>query len=1045
MSESDVKQIQEWHSIVSLHRSEECIHDIISQKCAATPSAEAIAAWDGSLTYAELESLSTRLACRILQDVKPESFIGIVLNKSKWTAISFLAVLKAGSAVFLVDPSLPDQRIKRMCEIAGAAGVITSLDQVDRVSGFGFKIFIAEDREPPHTQLPKVSPNHAAYLGSTSGSSGDPKAVFASYSFVISVLDHMDALLNGGCLCIPSAEQVQNDLAGAITALNANFVEMTPSVARVIDPQSVPCLKTVVLTGEAATRADLDKWVGRVNLKTCYGQSENSQGTLLDSKTEASSPGDMGFPFAAHCWVVSTDSTQLVPIGEEGELWVESACLARGYLGNEEQTAAAFINDPAWFKKIYPEKSARFLRTGDLVRQCETGLFQYVGRLGTQVKLRGQRIELTEVEAQLGKQFPGCNAVAEIVKTGQDDNDAVLAAFIAVDDRADGPLFATTTPKFASQVQEAIVRIGEILPRFMIPQSFVPLTVLPLTLSGKLNRRLLREKAAELGGRLQTYHLLSTKKHRAPSSDEEFSLQRICADVLAIKQDISMDSTFFELGGNSLSAMKLVSKAREAGFSFTTSNIFQQFPLARLAEFRGDIVQKQTSDGSSARKERFMQSLPPDIDPENVADIFPCTQTQQWLFSNHDGGSMVFNFTGTLDSERLKRACQGLVAAHTSLRSVFIHHETLIQIVLKEITLPWAEHHTQDTASTTERISTECRTNAKQVFATNRLPMQFTLVTGPNKHALIIQLSHAQTDGSSQQTLISDLCALYKNPNAKIQHTDFIPYFEAIARRQTPESFSFWKSRLAGSSPTSLPLPPTNTQKESPRPVIYATSIPIKAPPVGITLATAIKAAWARTLQETTGQSDIRFAQLTSMRDADLGSESSSVPNLLRVLGPCINRVPVRVDFAKRLSYCRDQGQTVHDLFREIQNQYSECIPHQAAEYTSQTASENVSETLIMHQNFELSRRFELSPDLVCELGEWVATADPGDRFELMTEENHSTGELGVEAVASSAVCGSEEELGALVDRFCGILGVFLERPGAVLEGVSLINDRNSC
>jgi hypothetical protein len=404
---------------------------------------------------------------------------------------------------------------------------------------------------------------------------------------------------------------------------------------------------------------------GKVNLKTVYGQSENSLGALADVKTAASSPSDMGYAWAANCWIVNVqDHNQLAPIGACGELLLEGPCLAKGYLNNKEHTTAAFIYNPTWLQDVRPGENGRFLKTGDLVRyRPEDGLLQYVGRNGTQVKLRGQRIELAEVEFQLKRQFPeSATVVADIVAPLQGSfHNSILVAFITVmdqgaqDQAATGvPFLVETTADFANRAQKAIASLHETLPGFMVPRAFLPVVSMPLTPSGKLNRRVLRNEAAELGSRLQQYHLLSKKLHHPPSTESELKIQRICARILSVEpMSINMNHNFFEAGGNPLLAMQLVSEAREIGFSFTTQTIFQQQSLAALSEnveqspkLNHGFIPTTKDPSTTVLKTKFLQQNPKTFDPDNIADVFPCTPTQQWLFNSHEEVASYFESLG---------------------------------------------------------------------------------------------------------------------------------------------------------------------------------------------------------------------------------------------------------------------------------------------------------------------------------------------------------------------------------------------------------------
>ena len=740
-----LKQAQQWNSRLQLHGKETCIHDVIAEKSRQHPSAPAICAWDGNMTYSELDTKSNQLADRLTAfSPEPEKFVGLLFQKSMWTAVSMLGVMKAGNAFVLLDPSLPDQRLKTLCGISRAVMILTQPEQFSRAHQLGPPVMVTQEEcrvpSPRSSILPQVKPYHAAYAAFTSGSSGEPKGVvvdhravcsgvdaycsslgldsqsrvfqFASYSFTISAIDHLITLMQGACLCVPSISQLQGGLLDTMLTLDVNWVTITPSVARVLEPKSIPGLKTLCLAGESLTRSDLEKWRGHVDLKSVYGQSENTLAALVDTKTTSSHPCDLGYAFAAHCWVVHPRNPhRLVPIGAEGELFLEAPTMARGYLNNEEQTKATFLHNPAWLQDIRPGGHGIFLKTGDIVRvQPDNGSIQYVGRSGTQVKLRGQRIELAEVEFQLRRQFPTADAVvAEIVTPDEERPDgSILVAFILEkhhkghgENHHDSP-FADEVPAFSEGSRQAVSQMREVLPEYMVPTAFIPLATLPLTPSGKLNRRLLRNTASELGDRLQRYYVFSGNAHprRQARTEQESTIEQICTRILRVNSmDIDMDGSFLENGGNSITAMQLVSETRETGFFFTTRDVFRHLSLAELAGMVESPKCSGKDDGPAAGEtwiaalKSKLEDQPLAFSGENISNVFPCTETQQWMLSNHEGGDFLLRFSGPLDTGRLQSACQRLVKIHTALRSVFVRvDETLLQVVLREFDPPFTMH-----------------------------------------------------------------------------------------------------------------------------------------------------------------------------------------------------------------------------------------------------------------------------------------------------------------------------------------------------------------
>lgn len=1069
-----LERIMSWNSRINLRKSESCVHEVIAQRCHERPLAPAVCAWDGNLDYSQLDKLANRL-CSLLTALipDPESFVGLLLDKSMWTVVSIVAVMKSGHAFFFLDPSLPDQRLQTLCRISQSPIILTSPEQSSRAQRMGLKSLVVKDEcqvplESTASPLPKVRSDQAVYLAFTSGSTGEPKGVviehtavcsgvdayatamglnyqsrvfqFASYSFVISILDHLVSLMRGACLCIASEAQIQDNLLNTMNAFEANWVEITPSVARTLLPDSIPSLNTLCLTGESMTRADLDKWHGKVNLKTCYGQSENSLGALLDTKTTSSHSIDLGYPFAANCWIVDPrDHNMLVPIGAEGELLLEGPSLARGYLHNEEQTDAAFISDPVWMQHVRPGACSRFLRTGDIVRyRPENGSIQYIGRSGTQVKLRGQRIELAEVEFQLKKQFSTSDAVvAEIITPSQErSHDAVLVAFVTVtsnkkfgDVLEDSHLFAQPSAEFIRQSHDACSQLHNILPKYMVPMHYVPLTALPLTPSGKLDRRLLRNQAAELKHRLRDFQPRFKNGYRQPNTENESSLRDMCASILSSEPDeINMNDTFFEIGGNSITAMQLATQASKSGFSFRMEQLFQQVSLATLANHRAKGKPEKEISSASNRAalddnliEKVMQKKPPALEKANIADIFPCLPTQKWLFDVHEGGCFLFRFNGLLDLGRLKAACHRLVELHAALRSLFVDIDGIFhQVVLSHMNFSF-NVHTITTGDHLESVAkTLCQKDGKGVFQLGIPPLQFMLVPGSaQQHMLILQLSHAQYDGSCQEILASDLCSLYKDPLSLAPPADYGSYAREVAARQDPAAFDFWKGILAGSTITALPY---KTSEAGNLLLECSMETTVGSPPRGITMASVVKAAWSQVLHEVTGSDDIVFAQLVSLRGID-------VPGIHRTVGLCLNRVPVRVQFHK--------AATASELLHDLQSQHVQCMPFEAAGWdnivsnsTSWSAGSR-AQSLVIHQNFSAKSFFQVEDGLACELPDHVAIEPPPESLELYSELEGD--KLKLKLTGPSRMIG-KTELHSMLQELCTSLQHFTTALGSSVE-----------
>ncbi|KAK6069832.1 peptide synthetase (AMP-binding enzyme) [Seiridium cupressi] len=380
-------------------------------------------------------------------------------------------------------------------------------------------------------------------------------------------------------------------------------------------------------------RAVLDTQLDKVNTFNCV--------KLSSWKT-----GSIGTSFNSNCWVTDTDNPNaLVPVGMVGELVVQGPGLMRGYLNDQEKTAAAFIVDPPWLLRGapgHPGRRGRVYRTGDLVRRNADGSLTYVGRKDTQVELRGQRVELGDVEHHVlqgldAPDFPDAQVVAEVI-TPQDTGASMLVAFIRFGKDNSKPQ-DELLPMDQSLVTGLERRLAEALPRHMIPAVFLAVRSIPLTMNGKLDRKKLRDLVRLLKPeQLSTSgSSISVGRQRQPETLVERQLQKLWGTILGIEAYIGAEDNFLQIGGDSIAAMRLVSAAREQGLSFTVSEIFRKPRLCDLA-----VVARPVGKTLNAVVERFsllehklrhgsfiQEEIPLHLcAPMTVSDCFPVTSWQ---------------------------------------------------------------------------------------------------------------------------------------------------------------------------------------------------------------------------------------------------------------------------------------------------------------------------------------------------------------------------------------------------------------------------------
>ncbi|PHH89906.1 hypothetical protein CDD83_4996 [Cordyceps sp. RAO-2017] len=613
----DIQQVWAWNGEVP-PAVDRCVHELVEEQARARPDAVAVCAWDGELTYGELDRLAARVAGDLVgRGVGPDSLVPLCFEKSKWTTVAMLAVLKAGGGFVLLDASLPEQRLRNIVDQADARLLLSSPSRLALSSRLAPVVLLissdsfAHPGNQPDRPLPLPSPSSVMYLVFTSGSTGNPKGVivthrnfstavlyqapdlglsaesrvfdFASYAFDASVSDTFLVLATGGCLCVPSDQDRAGNISLSIASLKANVVDVPPSVAPFLIPQELPDVQTLIFSGEALHTRHFHRWWDRARIINVYGPAECSPISLVNG--EASSPEAavrIGRGSGAVTWVVDPDNYDcLLPVGCVGELLLEGPLLGRGYLHEPAKTAAAFIHDPAWLLRGAPGRPGRhgrLYRTGDLVRYNEDdGSLSFVGRRDEQVKIRGQRVELGEVEHRVHECLPQARqVVAEVV--APEGSSAALAAFLEMPDERSA---ARLLPADAD-VED---RLGKLLPSYMMPSIFMALPEMPKTASGKIDRRRLREMGASLSAQQLADTRTTSGTKRAPVSKTEQQMQAIWAQVLNIDQaTVGLDDSFLRLGGDSITAMQVASAARSRHIHVSVADILGKKTISKLVD-----------------------------------------------------------------------------------------------------------------------------------------------------------------------------------------------------------------------------------------------------------------------------------------------------------------------------------------------------------------------------------------------------------------------------------------------------------------------------
>lgn len=545
ISPQDLQDIWSWNAAVPapINRA---VHSVIAETTSRQPDAPAVCAWDGDLTYAELGQLSTQLAfCIVDLGIKPGSIIPLCFEKSMWTPVAMLAVMKAGCASVALDITHPLLRLRTIVAKYDRKLILCSQKYELLAGSLDFDtVFIVDSGHMAQhmaiaTELPQVSPSQTVFITYTSGSTGTPKGAcishanvctashyqgfrlgfrttsrvldFAPYSFDVAWSNVLHTLCAGGCLCVASMEEMMDGIDETLSKFHVNLINITPSALRALTPDQSP-LESILLSGERPNSNVVSQWIDKVCIKNTYGPAEctfkSAFATILS--TNLHNP-DIGRPVGVCGWIVLPERDHLLaPVGQVGELLIEGPLVGQGYLDEAEKTSAAFIQNPPWLLRGAPGvlgRHGRLYKTGDLMRYNVDGTLQFVGRKDAQVKLRGQRVELGEVEHHvqkyLGTTVTANPPIAAELITPCESHNAMLVVFLSVpwtdSDRSPEAAVAELTARLNDE-------LAKVLPGYMIPSSYIPIDELPMTGTGKVDRRSLRE----IGSALSREQLLAT-------------------------------------------------------------------------------------------------------------------------------------------------------------------------------------------------------------------------------------------------------------------------------------------------------------------------------------------------------------------------------------------------------------------------------------------------------------------------------------------------------------------------------------------------------
>ncbi|QWY63704.1 non-ribosomal peptide synthetase (plasmid) [Mycobacterium avium subsp. hominissuis] len=1031
------------------------IPELFAAQVIRTPDAVAISCAGHSMTYGELEQAANRLAHHLAgQGAGPGQSVALLLPRSTDAIVAILAVLKTGAAYLPIDPAVPDARIGFLLGDTGPIAALTTAEFAGRLDGYDLLVI---DVDVPVDAQPGFAPaapraDDIAHIIYTSGTTGVPKGVavthhnvtqlmqgldagmtapgpakvstqWHSYAFDASVREIWGALLHGGRLVV-----VPEALAGSPDELRAllvdervDVVSQTPSALAALSLDGLDAAALIV-GGEACPTELVDRWApGRV-MTNAYGPTETTVDVTISGPLEAGAPAvPIGAPVAGAALFVLDKWLRPVPPGVVGELYVAGRGVGVGYLRRAALTASRFVACP-----FAPVPGARMYRTGDLVRWGADGQLHYVGRADEQVKIRGYRIELSEIRTALAG-LDGVETAAVIVR---EDLPAALHVV--------GYITGTADPAVAR------AELAARLPAYLVPAAIVAIDALPLTVTGKLDTRAL--PAPEY----------RDAAYRAPGNAIEEILADTYAEVLGLDR-VGVDDSFFDLGGDSLTAMRLIAAINKTlNTRLGVRALFDTPAIAQLAP-------RIRTDGGG---------LEPLVAGERPA-VIPLSygQSRLWFLDQLQGASPVYNMavalrlSGRLDADALAAALTDVMARHEALRTVFPHTEGVpYQNVVATERADFGWEVIDASAWPPARLEDAVAAAAYHPFAlAAQIPLFAKLFRlAEDEHVLVATVHHIAADGWSVAPLVRDLGAAYASRRVgqapgwaalPVQYADYTLWqraqFGDLEDSDSPigVELAYWQEALAG-MPERLPLP---TDRPYPPVADYrGASVAVEWPPElqqrvravarahNATSFMVIQAALAALLSKLTATNDI------SVGFAIAGRSDAALDQLV---GFFVNTLILRVDVSG--------DATVTDLLAQVRARSLEALEHQDVPFELLVERLNPIRSLSHHPLIQVSmtwqnlREHGNDPAAGLDLGDLQVTQLPLETRTARMDLTFSLGERFTEDGEPGGIGGAvefrtdvfdAETVAVLVDRLERVLAAMTTDPALRLSSVDVLD-----
>ncbi|WP_028776219.1 non-ribosomal peptide synthetase [Shimazuella kribbensis] len=1019
------------------------LSQLFEEQVKETPNNIAVALGSEEMTYQELDGKSNQLAREILSfPLEKNPVIGIIMDRSLDMIVSILAVLKAGGAYLPIDPTYPTDRIEYMLNdsqanllIVPKRSFVPSYYQKDRI----ILEEIVQTHNPAH--LPNMSkPDDLAYIIYTSGSTGKPKGVmvehrnvvsllfpekslydfsssdiwtfFHSYCFDFSVWEMYGALLFGGKLIIVPQEVARDSMAflSLLSKEKVTIVNQTPSSFYALTDAALPAdnmelaIRYVIFGGEALNPSKLGGWTKKypeIQFVNMYGITETTVHVTYKKLTSfdiASNRSVIGRPIPTLQLFVLDAHLQPVPIGVIGELYVSGSGVARGYLHRPELTDSRFIQNPY-------DPLKRMYKTGDLVRRLQDGDLEYMGRSDQQVKIRGHRVEIGEIESVLLQHDQIHHVVVQNYQNNE--GESYLCSYLVGDN-------INTT--------EIKTYLNTRLPKYMVPAFSILLDSIPLTKNGKVDHKALPKPEDTL---------IHPNDQLSATTEMEKKLVLLWENIFSMK-GIGVNQNFFHLGGNSLNAIRLVNQIQQH-FSITlpVRTIFDHSTIAELA--------------THLEKEVISDHLSIPIAPTAIYQPLSYSQRRMYFLQALDPQSTHYHIPGgiwlegKIDANRLEKAFLQIMERHEILRTTFL----LIQGE------PMQYIHTQMNWKLERDQAFEAQipdkiTSFSKAFSLETGPLfrAKLIQVHPQKHLLLFDIHHIVSDGVSIELLLQELIDHYRGKNLAqptIQYKDYAVWQnQQFDQKKLETQEAYWLENLSDKLPTlDLQTDFSRTKKEDLAGASISFELDTKLveniqnwmKKSGFTLYMCGLAAFNILLSTYTRQSDILVGTPVSGR---------THPDLQNIMGLFVNTIVLRN---------RPESQkTIGSFLQEVKEQSLRAFENQdyplealidKLQVERETGRNPLFDTMFGVQNFNKHESLVIDGIKTSALPEKTSYSKFDLSLFLSEQQSKITGTMQYRTSLFQ-----RETIERLIQHFMVILQKLIDKPNQCIGELDLLSDR---